>query len=119
MWSTRTQSKLYSINQDEMIRSYTFSPDGSRLVIANWRNDVSIYDSADGRLLATLHLVRGTSDWIAFTPDGHVDGTPGGFKQLVRWRVGEEVFDSERYLDKFQIHGLLGSALGVAKGRPF
>jgi hypothetical protein len=55
-----------------------------------------VWEVATGRLLATLLTFSesrpGTSsdDWLAYTPDGSYDGSPGVDRYLA-WRVGDDL----------------------------
>jgi hypothetical protein len=46
--------------------------------------------------LVTLISAYGGRDWLVTTPDGYVDGSPGGCS-LVHWRLGEAECPFEQF----------------------
>jgi eukaryotic-like serine/threonine-protein kinase len=76
------------------ITSFRFSPQGSRLaVLANahrLRQDVFVYDAADGRCLSSVIVPLGmaaAASRLAFSPDGNRLVTPCEQKDLEVWDV--------------------------------
>ncbi|BCM89571.1 hypothetical protein IAD21_01418 [Abditibacteriota bacterium] len=85
------------------IVSLAFSPDSQSLVSGSWDGTTKIWNVATGRLRATLMRLpesRGTKmttpNWIAFTPDGYYQSSPGALA-WIRWRVGDKLYPSEVY----------------------
>ncbi len=75
---------------------FALSPDLRRLVKVESGDSTSLqfFDLASGRSLVSVFLFGGASanqlDWLALTPDGFYDGSPGGQSHLL-WREGEDV----------------------------
>jgi WD40 repeat protein len=72
-------------------QSVAFSADGRILVSGGDYRTTKVWEVATGRLLATLvtfsESQRGTmtDDWLAHTPDGFYDGSPGIDRYLAWW----------------------------------
>lgn len=95
---------------------YAVSPDG-RLFAGPTNGGIGIFSSSTGELLATLYRFQGAStDWLAVTPDGLFDGTPGAWNQLT-WRFSDDTFDIapvEIFFQNFYHPGLLAEiAAGI------
>src|SRR5207248_255293 len=78
------------------VDSLAFCPAGDRVVTGGDEGALRFWDARSGRLMGKLMLIpnerAGTQacGWIAFTPEGYYDGSPGT-EHLVRWRVGEHL----------------------------
>jgi WD40 repeat protein len=72
-----------------------FSPVSPRIAIEK-EDAVHVFNPQTGRELASLISAYDGRDWLITTPDGYCDGTPGG-RSLIRWRVGEAEYPSERF----------------------
>jgi WD40 repeat protein/transcriptional regulator with XRE-family HTH domain len=76
VWDALTGEELLTINQGDGARPYwvTFSPDGSRIAVANTADTsqgwASIWDAATGEMLLTLPRHNAYFDSVAFSPDG-------------------------------------------------
>ncbi len=81
--------------------SAQFSPDGKRLIIGGPAATAQVWDPESGRQLATLRLLPGAEDeegldWLATTPDGYFNASPGAAR-FIRWRVGGRHFPYARF----------------------
>jgi WD40 repeat protein len=93
-------------------------PDGRHIALAGSDGTVRILTQDTGELLITLLSISGSDDWLAFTPDGLFDGTPGGWDALL-WRFSDELYDvapGEAFFNEFYRPGLLAEIM--AGGRP-
>ncbi len=50
------------------------------------------------------------TDWIAYTPDGYYDGSPGAAK-FIRWRVGDQLYPAAKFETQFHRPDLVRKAL--------
>ena len=66
-----------------------FSPDG-RILIYNTFDRLRFYSRDGGQLLGCLQIFSG-QDWLAYTPSGGYDGSPGGIERL--WLRGQTLQD--------------------------
>jgi WD40 repeat protein len=77
-------------------QSAVFSPDGRLLVSGADYRTTKVWEVATGRLLVTMVTFAesqpglAVDDWLAFTPDGFYDGSPG-IDRYLAWRVGDEL----------------------------
>jgi WD40 repeat protein len=76
----------------EWLYAVAFSPDGKYLAAGGWDGLVRIWETEKGQLRLTLLCgVRGDAgpprEWLALTPEGYFDGSPG-LAAAVNWRVG-------------------------------
>src|SRR5207253_4030756 len=87
------------------VNSVAFAPDGRRAVSVDQRGDVRIWDTANGRGIATLHA-DGELLQAAFSPDGSLVAAAGAKGEAIvwRWRSGE------RLADHHEPFGLLGAS---------
>jgi WD40 repeat protein len=98
------------------IYSVSFSSDGQRLVSGGDDHTVKIWEVSTGRLLATLITPppaqpgQVSSDWLAITPDGYYDSSPGAAR-FIQWRIGSDLFPLEAYEHTFHRPDLLRRAL--------
>jgi WD40 repeat protein len=74
---------------DGAVKDITFSPNGKLLLAADQSGCIKFWDVAKGKALLNACVFKNLSDWIVYTPDGQVDGTPFGISQLYEVSSGE------------------------------
>jgi hypothetical protein len=81
---------------------------GSRL-FASGSDDTTIrfWSLPECSLLGTLSAEQGTTDWVAYTPDGLFDSSIGGERQ-VAWRDQHGPLELEQVYDQFHVDKLAG-----------
>lgn len=98
--------KLYEVRTGKRLRelfghlkrtqSIAFSADGRLLVSGGNYGTINAWEVATGRHLLTwftfseTHSGRGSDEWLAYSPEGDYDGSPGVDRYL-SWRVGDEL----------------------------
>ncbi len=94
------------------IEKVAFSQDGRLLLTADNAHTTSLWNVATKTLLVSVISLNDGKDWLAYTPDGHFDGSEGGGK-LVTFRVTgkEELVPGEQMAKEFYRPGLLGQIL--------
>lgn len=77
---------------------------------------IRFLETENGKTLLTLYGLKGDAggnDWLAVTPDGLFDGTPGGWDALL-WRFSDELYDvapGEAFFNEFYRPGLLAEIM--------
>ena len=100
-----------------MVRGIVFTPDSRLLVSASEDGSSRIWSPETGEELATLFSLY-SGDWIAVTPDGLFDGSPGAWNNIL-WRFSDKPLDVapvEAFFSEFFYPGLVADI--VAGGRP-
>ncbi|NJD36657.1 MAG: hypothetical protein FIA96_17830 [Betaproteobacteria bacterium] len=100
------------------LASMALFPAGRFIALAGTDGTVRVLTQDKGELVITLLAMPGTDDWLAFTPEGLFDGTPGGWDALL-WRFSDELYDvapAEAFFNEFYRPGLLADMM--AGGRP-
>lgn len=95
------------------VRSVSFGPDDRYLLSGGEDGSARLWDPQTGELLATLVCSNDGADWLAVTPDGLFDGSPGGWNQIL-WRFAGGLLDLtpvESYFADFYYPGLLADLL--------
>jgi WD40 repeat protein len=104
-WDTRTGHRLRRIELGDLAVALAFSPDGSLLAIGGEGGQLELRAVTTGILVATLidlpPLREGAPgrEWIAFTPAGDYDGSPG-VTAFLRWRVGADLLPAKAFEDE-------------------
>ncbi len=120
IWHLKTGLLLRSLRGHEArIRCVRFSPDGDRLLTSSLDGTVRLWDVATGDELACLITLDGGKDWLAVTPEGYFDGSPGG-RTKVAFRIGGglNVVAVDRFFQDFYRPGLLAEARRGARPLP-
>lgn len=72
VWDTRTGRKLLTLReQQHLVTSVAFSPDGRRLAAASWDQSVKLWDAETGALLKTFRDNATYASCLAFSPTGN------------------------------------------------
>lgn len=86
VWDVATGKVLSHFETDEPtaaeIKSAQFSSDGQTIIIRSSDGSVRIWSVSTSELLLTSHFFDEGKEWIAITPDGLYDGSPGGIAQI-------------------------------------
>jgi WD40 repeat protein len=97
LWDVRTGKLLRELfGYLKKTQAITFSADGRFLISGGSYGTTNAWEVATGRHLVTLFAFPGTQkdaaldDWLAYTPEGFYDGSPGAERYLA-WRVGEDL----------------------------
>lgn len=73
--------------------SAEFSPDGALVATSARDGTVRLWESATGKLLATFQSLP-DKEWVAFSPDGYFERSPGAEKFIV-WKTGEDLLPAD------------------------
>jgi WD40 repeat protein len=100
--------------------SISLSENGKRLIVwgrtsgVGVRSEVTIYEVPSGELALTI---RGFNDgnWIAYSPDGYYQASSDKVFGRLSWRVGTQVYDFERFYERYYKPDLIGQVFGSKK----
>jgi WD40 repeat protein len=101
-------------HQAEQISLFEFLPDGRRAVSASYDGTLRFWNGKSGQEICTVFF-PGANDWVATTPAGLFDASPGAMDQMY-YRVGTEVIEMEQLKERYYEPGLLQKLLGFAPG---
>ncbi len=86
----------------------------SNLLVARMNNgNVQIHDGSSFALKFTL-MLRGKSDWIAYTPDGYFSASLNGSEGMF-WNVGEDYLPFDSLRERLERPELIRQALGAPR----
>jgi WD40 repeat protein len=97
-------------------QSAVFSADGRLLVSGADYRMTKVWEIATGRLLATMVTFSegrpglAADDWLAYTPDGFYEGSPG-IDRYLAWRVGADLQAPDSLGSRFHHPDRLAAAL--------
>jgi WD40 repeat protein len=107
------------------VRSLVFSADGKLLVSGSDDGEIRFWNVVSGQLHLTILLPAQRSEemdssgglrrttllgWIAYTPDGHYDGSPN-IEKFIRWRVGDRLFPAQKFKTEMHRSDLIAQVL--------
>lgn len=94
------------------VSALAFAPDGGRIAAGYADGRVRLWDARSRSLLITMlgfAPAKGQSvspDWIAYTPDGRYNWSPGA-TDLIRWRHNEKLYPANAFAGKLEQANLL------------
>jgi WD40 repeat protein len=115
LWDVRTGRLKRSIPAlGTKVNSLAYGQDCRTLVTGDERGALELWDTNSRRWLATFLALawegERASQWIAYSPGGYYEGSPG-VERFIRWRVGGQLFPGERYERTFHRPDLVHRAL--------
>jgi WD40 repeat protein/transcriptional regulator with XRE-family HTH domain len=94
IWDAVTGEKLFTLpHQIALVRSVSFSPDGTRIVMTSDDRTAKIWDASDGKLLLTFYGHTNNVTNAVYSPDGTRIATAGGDRLVKIWdsSTGQEL----------------------------
>ncbi|MEO6808587.1 MAG: caspase family protein [Isosphaeraceae bacterium] len=89
----------------EQVNTLTVWPDGQRFASGGDDAEVRIWSLTDGQPLGTLVALPDSSDWVAYTPDGQFDSSPGAERRIT-WLKDREVLPLDQFRDRLRVFRL-------------
>jgi uncharacterized caspase-like protein len=108
VWDLTLKKELFNLSTHSY--SPSFSPDSKWLASAG-KGEVALWDMEKGD--AAAFIVSAGYDWLAYTPDGLFDGSPGAWGDIL-WRFGTRLMDVlpvEAFFSDFYYPGLLADII--------
>ncbi|BCM88430.1 hypothetical protein IAD21_00261 [Abditibacteriota bacterium] len=111
LWNVTTGILSHKLEgHSNQVNSVAFSDSGTgtnlRLVSGGTDGTAKIWDTANGKLLATCQILRNQwsdteperllRDWIVYTPDGDYQASAEA-SLYIRWRLGDDLLDATAY----------------------
>ncbi len=112
LWNVADSTELRSMTARSIYVNRLAFARNNRFLIAGCFASVEVLDVNSGKDLVSLIAID-DDDWIAVTPEGFFDGSPGAWKQLF-WRFDNNTFNYvpvEAFFKEFYRPGLLKDIL--------
>jgi WD40 repeat protein/DNA-binding SARP family transcriptional activator len=111
LWDAATGLELFTLTAPAGANSQwvTFSPDGTRVAVANTDGVIRIWDVATGKQLLALNGHNGNVFRVAFSPDGRLIATSGNDAMIRMW-------DAASGAQLYTLTGHTGPTFGVNFG---
>jgi len=91
--------------------------DGKYLFCSATDNTITVWDSKQKKLLATMYSNAATGEWAVVTPDGRFDASPG-FQQNIYYQKGLEIIPLKYVYEKYYTPKLLPRILAAELFEP-
>jgi WD40 repeat protein len=99
------------------VRGINYVNEGKYLFCSATDNTITVWDSKQKKLLATLYSNAATGDWAVVTPDGRFDASPA-FQQNIYYQKGLEIIPLKYVYEKFYTPKLLPRILAGESFEP-
>jgi WD40 repeat protein len=93
------------------VNSVAFGRRNGMLLSGSFDGTVRLWDPATGENRLTVYTLDEGREWLATTPDGYFDCSPGA-EDVLAWRVGDEVYLSSEWDEQLRRPRLVASVLG-------
>jgi hypothetical protein len=93
LWNGVTGAPGKTLAVGSIVYAVGISPDGKLLASGSFDGFVRLWDTATGRQLLTLLELPAegdTADWLALTPEGYGESSPG-LRALTQWRMAGQM----------------------------
>jgi WD40 repeat protein len=108
LWSLEgTRPRLMPLDPPhaERVNALLAWPGGKLIASGSEDTTIRFWRLADQALLGTVSAVQDTGEWVAFTPDGQFDSSPGAERQVTWLREGR-VMPLEQFQARFRVFRL-------------
>jgi WD40 repeat protein len=87
LWDTRTQTKIATLEEDSLVWSVCFSPDGRWLVSTHTDGAILVWDVAERQRVANLNEHSGAVYAVAYSSDGKRIASTGEDSSIIIWNA--------------------------------
>jgi WD40 repeat protein/serine/threonine protein kinase len=87
LWDARTQTKIATLEDDSLVWSVTFSPDGRWLVSTHTDGAILVWDVAERQRVANLNEHSGAVYAVAYSHDGKRIASTGEDSSIIIWNA--------------------------------
>lgn len=87
LWDARTQTKIATLEDDSLVWSVTFSPDGRWLVSTHTDGSILVWDVAERQRVANLNEHSGAVYAVAYSSDGMRIASTGEDSSIIIWNA--------------------------------
>jgi WD40 repeat protein len=77
-WDGKNGDIVRTFDVGTFVAALDLTPNGRLLLTGSSDGTLKLWELATGRLLVTLLCLNHGKDWLAFSPDGHFEGSEGG-----------------------------------------
>ncbi|CAN5393490.1 hypothetical protein BH11BAC3_BH11BAC3_02880 [soil metagenome] len=88
------------------VRGINYVNEGKYLFCSATDNTITVWDTQQKKLLATMYSNAATGEWAVVTPDGRFDASPG-FQQNIYYQKGLEIIPLKYVYEKYYTPKLL------------
>ncbi|HXU39564.1 MAG TPA: protein kinase [Blastocatellia bacterium] len=87
LWDTRTQTKIATLEEDSLVWSVCFSPDGRWLVSTHTDGAILVWDVAERQRVANLNEHSGAVYAVGYSRDGKRIASTGEDSSIIIWNA--------------------------------
>ena len=87
LWDARTLTKIATLEDDSLVWSVTFSPDGRWLVSTHTDGSILVWDVAERQRVANLNEHSGAVYAVAYSSDGEHIASTGEDSSIIVWNA--------------------------------
>jgi hypothetical protein len=118
LWEAAPAAKVRSfLGHTAPVKVASFSADGKHVFTRSEDGTTRLWDAPTGKDLARLLILDQGANWLACTPEGLFDGSPGG-RNKVSYRVRNQIVPVDRFFTDFSRPGLLAALLKGQRPQP-
>ena len=114
LWNLDSESPIYLRGHQALVKTVAFSPDGKLAISGGYDGSVRVWDGKSGEARCMVFHLN-DKDWVALTPSGLFDASPGAMKSMY-FVLGMETIELEQLKNRYYEPDLLPVLMGFKKG---
>lgn len=127
VWDVNSGELLATLRvAGQLVDKIAPSPDGKRVAVSDPNGEITLWDVASAKVLlrwiallpdnpgdgSNPELALKSLDWIAVTPQGYYDASPGA-ERWIRWRLGSQTLSTAHFKRRLQRSDLIRKILAT------